>query len=579
MKKAQLIFLWIFGGWIAVFCSPVFAVSGLYLDKSENPLFSCVVLYLNDSHIGTDGIDGIGGLCSGEFIGKNKFLTAGHCNDGGFDHAFINCAEYDEQLGEKVLYAVTDIQLHPKYSGAGSPYDLAVLTVERDIPFAPVELPKNEGEIQELLRKEDCVIFGYGMNDDNTFGKQLGVSIEFNGALFGPGLVGIGGFSYPRQGDSGAALLCRTHSDSPWIRIGAVSQAEIGLANAALLSHSLSWISEQIETKRPGEAAQNRADFETFRPFASQNRRGLAEPPDSPPQNRKSAEREEYDRCVSRLQTAAVYDDSGYIKNNMEHVVNMQCGLPPSLSAPVTGFGEGSVELLSQYFDDKDMETLFGWNSLNKTESAFIQTVSEAYSFRKISPGENLCELTADNLFADGDSGWDTSTFTVKIESGEEIEFRVEFFAGCYLTVSYPYNYKCQSCGIRSWGRHNALVRARCDSIYVNADKSLICERHGDLRAVNLNYLRFLNRHKRCFADKGSYHPSYPALSAEWTFYNCIYDNASSQALRPLSLCSLNQLLFAEGTEDLPEFQVTDFNKRYKQKLKRPDCTQVYLNP
>ena len=53
MKNAKLIFLQLFGGGIAVFCSPVFAVSGLYLDKSENPLFSCKVVYVNESHIGT----------------------------------------------------------------------------------------------------------------------------------------------------------------------------------------------------------------------------------------------------------------------------------------------------------------------------------------------------------------------------------------------------------------------------------------------------------------------------------------------------------------------------------------------
>ena len=75
MKNAKLIFLQLFCGGIVVFCSPVFAVSGLHLDKSENPLFSCLAVYLNDSHIRTGGR--IGNMCSGEFIGKKQVFDGG----------------------------------------------------------------------------------------------------------------------------------------------------------------------------------------------------------------------------------------------------------------------------------------------------------------------------------------------------------------------------------------------------------------------------------------------------------------------------------------------------------------------
>ena len=175
-------------------------------------------------------------------------MTAGHCNEEKFDYTFINCSKYNEQVGERVLYYVTDVQLHPEYRGGGNLYDQAILTVERDIPFAPVELPENQREVEQLLRKEDCVVFSYGVAGDNTYATLLGISVEFNGADFGPGVVGLRGFSYPRQGNSGAGLLCRKDPDSKWIRVGTVSQAEVGLANAALLSHSLDWISEQMKT-------------------------------------------------------------------------------------------------------------------------------------------------------------------------------------------------------------------------------------------------------------------------------------------------------------------------------------------
>ena len=244
-------------------------------------------------------------MCSGEFIGKNKFLTAGHCNEEKFDYLVITCSKYNEQVGEHVWYSVTDIQFHPEYRGGGNPYDQAILTVERDIPFAPVELPENQSEVEQLLRKEDCVVFGYGMAGDNTFGTLLGISIEFNGANSVPGVMWFGGFSYPRRGDSGAGLLCRKDPDSKWIRVGTVSQAEIGLANAALLSHSLDWISEQIGIDG---AKASGLDLSPSSRDLTQGTAGR-KASKNPPQNRKTQAKETYNECVARLKFAASFTD------------------------------------------------------------------------------------------------------------------------------------------------------------------------------------------------------------------------------------------------------------------------------
>ena len=209
-----------------------FAVTGRYLNESENPRFSCVAIFQND--------EGLRNICSGEFIGKKKFLTAGHCNDEGFDRILIGCEHNNSVI------SVTDVHRHPEYSRSGDPYDQMILTIKPDFPFAPVSLPQNQSEIERLIKKEDCAIFGYGLDNNNSFGKLRGVLAEFNYANFGPSMTSLGGGSnQPRQGDSGAGLLCREDSDSPWIRIGTISQAESGLANAALLSHSLNWILEQ----------------------------------------------------------------------------------------------------------------------------------------------------------------------------------------------------------------------------------------------------------------------------------------------------------------------------------------------
>ena len=552
MKKARLILMAGFCASIVFFKSPAFAVTGLYLDKSENPLFSCMVLFLNDEHIGTGDI---GGMCSGEFIGKKHFLTAGHCNDGNFDYAFITCSESDKQHQEEILYTVTDFQRHPEYSGGGTPYDQMILSTDRDFPFAPVNLPENQSQIQRLLQKEDCVIFGYGLANNNSFGKLFGISAEFNGALFGPDMVGLGGFSFPRPGDSGAGLLCREKPGSPWIRIGTVSQTEIGLANVALLSPSLNWILEQAD-----HSGKKMEEGQGHTPSLSTESRSNRENT-SGGHNAVSEETgETYDQCVSRLRFAAEFSD--YIKENMEHVINMQCGLRSDQS--VQSVDVDRLSYLRPYLGDKDLDILFGQDSFRNEEN-YIQTVSEAYNFQRIRPEENLCDLTKDNLIADGDSGIKRSAFTIETRDGEETEFMVEVFSGCLLTVSYPYSYSCQSCGTWPWGQWNPIVQAQCDNgIYINAEKTgLICETDDQKsRFVNLNYLRFLNQHKKCFAQRGLYDPLHVNHSAEATFFRCVYKNHQKQWFqekRPLSLCSLNQLLF-ENPEDV-DFWITDYRE------------------
>lgn len=222
-----------------VFCAPTFSVVGPILNQNNNPKFSCAVfsyVLSNDNDINLTS------LCSGEVISKRWFLTAGHCINT--KDAFIICPNIQNKL-----YPVIESIIHPHYDGGGTPYDQALLQVEQDFPFNPVHLPQSADEVTFLLKKE-CAIFGYGLNSEGKAGTLLGISTQFNGAFFGQDMVGLGSSTYPRQGDSGAGLLCREKTQNEWIRVGTVSLAEIGLGNAALLSPSLSWISKTIQKKQ-----------------------------------------------------------------------------------------------------------------------------------------------------------------------------------------------------------------------------------------------------------------------------------------------------------------------------------------
>ena len=245
-RKINLVFHRVFLQWILIIFFTMlplsaFSVAGLLLSLDQNPEFSCAVIYTN-----TEGE--LKDLCSGEFVSKNWFLTSGNCEDvAGVYTTNIFCTHPN-----LTKYNVVTKIIHPNYTDSGNPYDQALLQIEGNIPFHPVSLPKNADEINTLLEKK-CAIFGYGLNDNRKPGVLSGIPAQFNNGFFGENMVGLGPLTYPTPGDGGAGLLCWEEQQKKWIRVGTISQtSKVGIANAALLSPSLSWILETI-SKAPDE--------------------------------------------------------------------------------------------------------------------------------------------------------------------------------------------------------------------------------------------------------------------------------------------------------------------------------------
>ena len=224
-------FQWIFIiGFMGIY-TPVFSSVGP-LFMNNNPGFSCALVYLDED-------DNIMGLCSGEIVGRNWFLTAGHCKDTTYTSVvFCPHSSYRE------FYPVAQIITHPNYREDGTPYDQALVRVRYGLPYHPVSLPKNASEVNSLLEKE-CAVFGYGLDSSGELGTLVGISAEFNDAIFVENMVGLDSSAKPRVGGSGAGLLCREKGQNKWIRVGTISQTEIGF-NAALFSSSLNWIVEIV---------------------------------------------------------------------------------------------------------------------------------------------------------------------------------------------------------------------------------------------------------------------------------------------------------------------------------------------
>lgn len=216
----------------STFLSPkTYAVVSDMLYEEELPIFSCAVIFTKE--------DKVTSLCSGDVISENRLLTAARCVEEELP-AFILCPD-------KQGYKVIDTQIAPNYL-QNDHSDHALLQIDSSFTsIEPVQLPENHTQIDELLTKGSCRIFSYGLNAEGTEGNLLGINVEFNGADFGPGTVGLGSSSDLRPGDNGSGLICRIKDTDPYIRIGTVSKTETGFAKADLLStESLEWLGDHI---------------------------------------------------------------------------------------------------------------------------------------------------------------------------------------------------------------------------------------------------------------------------------------------------------------------------------------------
>jgi hypothetical protein len=223
--------------------SKSFAVQGTYLSPNTAPKSSCMVIYYDQEKRPR-------GLCSGDIIGSNKFLTAAHCElDSSNYSAAIIC---QDDLNK--AYKVNAVRVNPNYDLKFNQFDQAMLQVETPFPrSSSIKIPNNKDELIDLVNSKKCEIWGYGLDNNNKPAKLNGISAEFNGAILGDGLIGVGGHSYPIQGDSGGGLYCKGY-DNKQFRVGTVSRAEKGISSIASLKNSLDWIHKNVNgTFKNGE--------------------------------------------------------------------------------------------------------------------------------------------------------------------------------------------------------------------------------------------------------------------------------------------------------------------------------------
>ncbi len=105
---------------------------------------------------------GVYSYCSATLIAPHTLLTAGHCKIDGAEAEFGSNADSPSQSID-----VSDVVVHPMYSGEGQPYDYALMKLASDPRgIAPVILngaPLTTANVGQAIRH-----VGFGVTDDST---------------------------------------------------------------------------------------------------------------------------------------------------------------------------------------------------------------------------------------------------------------------------------------------------------------------------------------------------------------------------------------------------------------------------
>ena len=92
---------------------------------------------------------------------------------------------------------------------------------------------------------------------------------------------------------------------------------------------------------------------------------------------------------------------------------------------------------LQDALSENDLKILIDQNPLRDENK--IQSIREAYNLFSNSPGEDLCQKTADNLFSE------YSTFFITTKDNSYLEFMIHFDDGLYsddCDLLFAYEYK-----------------------------------------------------------------------------------------------------------------------------------------